>query len=96
MCSKPIIRISNLVNPFKSSSGNALTEDVDASDLFLHLLGVELAHVAAAVALLHLPDLQLPDAVLLVVHVDARVVRDHALVQRQDRLVLRLQPTNLQ
>ena len=38
-----------------------LTEDVDAADLLLHLSRVELAHVAAAVRLLHLADLQLPD-----------------------------------
>ena len=38
-----------------------LTEDVDAANLLLHLLRVDLAHVAPAVRLLHLSNLELPD-----------------------------------
>ena len=41
-----------------------LTENVDAANLLLHLLRVDLAHVAPAVRLLHLPDLELPDSVV--------------------------------
>ncbi|KAJ8883687.1 hypothetical protein PR048_015541 [Dryococelus australis] len=64
-------------------------------DLLLHDVGVDLAHVAAAVRLLHLADVQPPRVVQVVRDCDARVVRDHLAVEREDRLVLRSQPSHL-
>ena len=45
--------------------GIRLTEDVDAANLLLHLLRVDLAHVAPAVRLLNLTNLELPDPAVI-------------------------------
>jgi len=68
---------------------------VDAADLLLHHAGVDLTHVAAAVRLFHLPDVQIPRALVVLRHRDARVVRHHLGVKRQDGLVLGAHPTHL-
>ena len=64
--------------------------------LTLHDLGVDLAHVAPGVAPHHIPDVQAPRLVLVVGDHDARVVRHDALLDRQDRLGVHLQPPNLE
>lgn len=69
--------------------------DLDASHLVLHDGGVDLAHVTAAVALLHLADVQVPGAVLVVGEGDARVVGHDAVLQGQDGLRVDLQPPDL-
>lgn len=75
--------------------GGTLTVDVDAPQLLLHPVSVDLAHVATSVALLHLAYVQLPRVHVVRCHADARVVGHHLVVQRQDGLVFRLQPTDL-
>lgn len=72
-----------------------LTVHVDAADLLLHDAGVDLTHVAAAVGLLHLPNVQVPRALVVVRHGDAGIVRHHLGVQRQNGLVLGAHPAHL-
>ena len=43
---------------------NVLTQDIDATDLFLHAFGIDLAHVTASVRLLDLANPELPDPVI--------------------------------
>ncbi len=74
----------------------ALTIDIDATALLLHVASVNLAHVAPLVGYLDAADVELPHAVLLVrTHPYPRVVRYHTLVQREDRLRVRLYPPDL-
>lgn len=73
-----------------------LTMDINASQLLLHGAGVDLAHIAAAVALAQLADAQLPRSQVIVGHGDARVVRYHPVVECQDGLVFRLEPAHLE
>lgn len=72
-----------------------LTVDLDASHLVLHDGRVDLTHVAAAVALLHLADVQVPSAVLVVGERDPGVVGHDAVLQGQDGLGVDLQPPDL-
>ena len=62
-------------------TGLELTEDVDASDLFLHHDRIDLAHVTPCITFLHRPNLQLPYPVLIVVDVEATVMCYDAMVQ---------------
>ena len=54
-----------------------LTHDIDAADLLLHGFRVDLTHVAAAIALLHLPDLQLPYSVTW----EKNIIKNHFLTR---------------
>jgi hypothetical protein len=51
-------------------SSQVLTVNVNTDHLLLHDAGVDLAHVATTVGLLHLTDVQLPRAVIVVCHAD--------------------------
>jgi hypothetical protein len=73
-----------------------LTVNVDAADLLLHDVGVDLAHVASAVGFLELPDVKTPCPLVVVRHADPGIVSHHSGVKAQDRLILRFQPTNLE
>jgi len=70
--------------------------NVNTAYLLLHDAGVDLTHIAAPVTLLHLTDVQLPCTVIVVRHADPWIVRHDFVVKRQDSLVLRLEPANLQ
>lgn len=69
---------------------------INAADLLLHDAGVDLAHVAATVRLFELPDVEPPRSVAVVGDADPAVVRNHAVVHREDRLVFGANPTHLQ
>lgn len=70
---------------------------IRVSDLYLALHGirVQLAHVAASVVLGHRLHVQIPRVCVRVRHADARIVRDDVLVNRLDRLGVRLDPADL-
>lgn len=63
--------------------------------LTLHRIGVQLTHVAAPVVLRHRLDVQVPRVQVRMRDGDARVVRDDVLVDRLDRLCVRLHPADL-
>lgn len=63
--------------------------------LTLHRVSVDLAHVLAAVLLLDALDVKVPGGVVAVGDGNTRVVRDHVLVNRLDRLRVRLYPAHL-
>lgn len=66
------------------------------SYLALHWVGVDLAHVAASVLLLHAPDVQVPGAEVVVRNGHAGVVCDDVVVNGLDGLGVRLHPADLQ
>lgn len=55
---------------------------MQVSELRLGRDGVDLAHVAAAVLLAHVRDVQEPGAVFVVRDAHPRVARDHVVVHR--------------
>lgn len=63
--------------------------------LALHRVCVDLAHVLAAVLLLHTAHVEVPGAVVRVRHGHAGVVRDHVVVDGLYRLRVRLHPPHL-
>ena len=71
------------------------TDYVDVSDARLGFGGVDLAHVAAAVRLLDVVDLQTPGVVLVVPDRDPRVARDDVVLHRQDDGRLQMDPGHL-
>jgi hypothetical protein len=64
--------------------------------LALHRVSVDLAHVTAAVLLLHAPDVQVPGAEVVVRNCHPGVVRDDVVVDGLDGLGVRLHPADLQ
>lgn len=68
---------------------------MQVSELRLGRGRVDLAHVAALVLLVHRRDVQEPRAVLVVRHADARIARDHVVVNRQDGRLLEVHPRHL-
>lgn len=69
---------------------------IEAADLLLHGVGVDLAHVAAPVGIPQLSDVESPNAVVRVMgHGDPRVMSHHSRVKTQNCLVLRPNPAHL-
>lgn len=64
--------------------------------LTLHRVRVQLAHVAAAVLLLHRLDVQIPRELVRVGNTDSGIVGDDVLVNRLDRLRVGLHPADLE
>lgn len=70
--------------------------DIDAADLFPERVGVDLAHVAAAIGFFELSDPQLPfSEIVVMVDGDAVVAGNDALVEAEDRLVGQSHPSDL-
>lgn len=71
-------------------------QDADAAYLHLHHGRVNLTHVTAFVLFPNAGDAQGPSALLVVSHLDPRVVRYDFLMQSEDGLIARLDPPDLQ
>lgn len=67
----------------------------EATNLTHHRIRVDLAHVLAFVVLLHVVDVKVPSRVVVVGYADARIMGDHVVVDRLDRLGVRLHPSHL-
>lgn len=68
------------------------------AELRLGVNGVDLAHVTALVLLVHVLDVQIPGAALVVLVVrdaDARITRYHVIVHGQNCRLLEVHPGNL-
>lgn len=63
--------------------------------LHFHWVSVNLAHILSSVLPLHPPNVERPSVVVVVCDAQPRVVRDHVLVDRQDRLRVRFDPRYL-
>lgn len=72
-----------------------LTLNVDATNFLLHGTRIDLAHVAAFVALPDLFDSQSPRVHSLVRHTNSVIVCHDQVLQRQHRLVSRSEPGDL-
>lgn len=72
-----------------------LTNDVQESDLTLHGVRVDLAHIPSSVRLPYLLDMQIPSPVVRMTHPYPMVLGDHVTVYRQDSLRVDSQPGHL-
>lgn len=63
--------------------------------LHFHWVSVNLAHILSSVLPLHPPNVERPRVVVVVRDAQSRVVRNHVLVDRQDRLRVRFDPRYL-
>lgn len=72
-----------------------LTNDLQVSDLTDHRVGVDLAHVVAAVLLLDLAHVQQPGHGIVVGDAEPCQPRDHVPVYRQDHLAIDVDPRHL-
>lgn len=73
-----------------------LTLNINASHLFFHGVGVNLAHVATTIGFFELPDSQLPSAQVVVRHTDASIVCYDPRVEGQDCLIFGFHPADLE
>lgn len=77
---------------------HGLTHDVQVAELRFGRHRVDLAHVPAPVLLVHVVYMQIPCAVAVVLVVrdtDARVARDHVIVNGQNGGLLEVHPGDL-
>ena len=61
-----------------------------------HRVGVDLTHIPAAVSLVHVLDVQVPGAMVVEGQGDARVLRYHVVVDRENCLRVHANPRHLQ
>jgi hypothetical protein len=73
-----------------------LTHDLKVPLSTSHGVGVDLTHVPAAVSLVYVLDVQVPRAVVVVRQGDARILRDHVVMDREYRLCVHTDPCHLQ
>jgi hypothetical protein len=73
-----------------------LTHDLQVPLSTAHGVGVDLTHVPAAVSLVHVLDLQVPGAMVVKRQRDARVLRYHVVMDRQNGLRVHANPRHLQ
>lgn len=62
--------------------------NVHTANLFAHATCVYLTHVASAIRLFDLPNVQLPGVVVIIADTDASIVGHHLRMQGQNRLIL--------
>ena len=72
-----------------------LTEHLERADLRHERGRVDLAHVEAAVAALHLRDVQHPRVGVVLHEPEARDARNHPVVDGEDHLPLQVDPGHL-
>lgn len=73
-----------------------LTYDLEVPLPTAHGVCVDLTHVPASVSLVYVLDMQVPGAVVVVRQRDARVLRDHIVMDREDCLRVHADPRHLQ
>jgi hypothetical protein len=73
-----------------------LTDDLEVPLPAAHGICVELTQVPAAVSLAYVLDMQVPGAVVIVRQRDARVLRDHVVMDRENGLRVHANPRHLQ
>jgi len=72
-----------------------LTHNIEVAELRLGADGVDLAHVAAAVLLLDIPDVEEPSAVVVVRHGYPWIAGYHVGMHRQDGRLFVVHPRDL-
>lgn len=75
--------------------GQQLTDNLKVALPHPHGVGVDLTHVPAAITLLHVLEVKVPGAVVVVRQRDAGVLRDHVVVDGQDGLGVHAHPRYL-
>lgn len=72
-----------------------LTYDLEVPLPTAHGICVDLTHVPASVCLVYVLDMQVPGAVVIVRQRDARVLRDHVVMDRENGLRVHSNPRHL-
>jgi hypothetical protein len=93
------VTVSNLLKEINHATCDVslvLTYDLEVSLPTAHGICVDLTHVPAAVSLVYVLDMQVPGAVVIVRQRDARVLRDHIMMDREYGLCVHANPRHLQ
>lgn len=90
------MRKKNFIRMFRRKQLATLTDHLEVALPRSHRIGVHLAHVPTAVRLLHLSNVQVPAAVVVVGQHDARILCDDVVVNAENRLRVHPHPRDLQ
>jgi hypothetical protein len=93
------VRVSSLLKEINHDTCDVnvvLTYDLEVPLLTAHGIRVDLTHVPTAVILVYVLDVQVPGAVVIVRQRDARVLRDHFVMDRENSLRVHANPRHLQ